>query len=37
MEVTLYDLETGEETMEVSYYREPNEFEQLKESSMAKK
>lgn len=28
MEVTLYDLETGEETIEVSYYREPNEFEQ---------
>lgn len=27
-EVTLYDLETGEETIEVSYYREPNEFEQ---------
>ena len=28
MEVTLYDLETGEETVAVSYYREPNEFEQ---------
>lgn len=26
-ESTLYDLETGEETIEVSYYREPNEFE----------
>ena len=28
MEVTLYDLETGEETVAVSYYREPNQFEQ---------
>ena len=28
MEVTLYNLETGEETIAVSYYREPNEFEQ---------
>lgn len=27
-EVYTYDLETGEETIAISYYREPNQFEQ---------